>query len=118
VSVSAALTAAALVGVLVPLELDLPGLPLRTGAIRPAIGSSALTAVAASPLVGVGAAPFRAAAPDPMGGPGLYVWDAHHAYLSVLGQFGLVGAALLAAGAALCVRALLRAAPSEPEPGS
>ena len=104
----AAAAAIALAGVLVPVDVDLAGLSIRTGAIRPAIWASALGAVATAPLLGVGAAPFLARAPDPMGGPELYVWDAHQAYLSVLGQFGVVGAALLAAGAALVVRALLR----------
>ncbi len=102
----------ALVGVLVPLELEVGGWSIRVGAVRPAIWASALAAVSSSPLIGVGAAPFLARAPHPMGGPGPYLWDAHQAYLSVLGQFGVVGAALMGAGIALVARALLGAPPS------
>jgi hypothetical protein len=108
----ALLASVALVGVLVPVRLDVADWAVRTGAIRPALWTSALAAVVTAPLMGVGAAPFLATAPDPMGGPELYVWDAHQAYLSVLGQFGVVGGALLGAGVLLIVRALLAARPS------
>ena len=106
----AAPAAGALVGVLVPLKLEVAGRTVRTAAVRPAIWGSALTAVATSPLIGVGAAPFLATAPDPWGWAGA----------SPLGRApGVperggavrhrVGGALMGAGIALVVRALLGA---------
>ncbi len=86
--------AGALVGVLVSLKLEVAGRTVRTAAVRPAIWGSALTTVATFPLIGVGAAPFLATAPDPWGGPVPRLWDAHQAYLSVVGQFGIVWGAL------------------------
>ena len=104
-----ALAALVLVGVLVPLSFELGPWTVLVGAVRPAIWSNAAEAVVTPPLIGVGAAPFLAVAPDPAGGAALHLWDAHQAYLSVVGQFGLVGAALAGAGAALLVRGMLAA---------
>lgn len=92
----------------VPLSVRVLGLDLATGAIRPAIWGSALRPFLERPLWGVGASPYVAEALDPLWG---YVglWDAHNAYLSVLGQFGLVGFALAAVGVWLVVDGALRA---------
>ena len=69
--------------------------------------AAGLEAFVTSPLVGVGAAPFLAPAPGPFGGPSLHLWDTHQPYLSVLGQFGLLGAVLAGTGVVLLVRGLL-----------
>lgn len=95
--------------VLVPLDFGVAGLELATGGIRPAIWGGALRAVVESPLLGVGAAPYVAEARDPLLGGALGLYDAHNAVLSVLGQFGAVGAALAGAGAWLVVSGALGA---------
>ena len=84
----------ALVGVLVPLKLEVAGRTVRTAAVRPAIWGSALTAVATSPLIGVGAPPLGRAPGVPERGGAV-----RHR----------VGGALMGAGIALVVRALLGA---------
>lgn len=94
----AALAGAALAGVLLPVDVKVGGMHLVTSGVRPAIWRGALDAVANAPLLGVGAAPFLAEVPDPLQGGAPALWDAHNAYLSVLGQFGLVGALLLGTG--------------------
>ncbi len=91
-----------------PLDLHVFGLDLTTGAIRPDIWRSSLAAFVASPLVGVGAAPFLAEAADRLHGGVVGLWDAHNAYLSVVGQFGLVGGALAAGGVGLVASGALR----------
>ncbi len=49
------------------------------------------------------------AAVDPMAvAAGIAFWDAHNLYLSVLGQFGIAGLALLLAALALLIREVLR----------
>jgi len=99
-----------LAGLVVPMGVDVAGLSLTGSAIRPAIWGSALETFQEAPIGGVGARPFLAVAADPLdvtSGPGL--WDAHNIYLSILGQFGLVGAALLGAAVAVLIRTLVRA---------
>ncbi len=106
------LVAGGVAAVLKPLAFRLGPLALRTGAVRPAIWVSSLRAVATAPLLGVGAAPYLAEAPDPLDAGVVRLWDAHDTYLSVVGQFGAVGLVLLAAGVLLLVAALVRRRPS------
>lgn len=90
--------AATLVAVAVPLDVTLGPLDITTGGIRPAIWKASLYPFVSAPLWGVGAAPFLAEVADPLQGGAAALWDAHNAYLSVLGQFGLVGVALAGGG--------------------
>lgn len=82
-----------------PAALSFGGVELVTAAIRPEIWAGAVRAWFHAPVWGVGAAPFLAYAGDPeLYGGGAYPWDAHSLYLSVLGQFGVVGFALVVGG--------------------
>lgn len=103
--------AAVMTALIVPLDFRIGWIHVVTNAIRPDIWRSALDAVAAAPLMGVGASPYVAQAVDPLRGGAMGLWDAHNAYLSVLGQFGVVGFALAAMGVWRLV-AGVRAAPS------
>lgn len=95
--------------VLLPVNIVLGDATLVTGGFRPRIWASVLPVIAGSPLAGVGATPWLASAVDPMRvGGGLAYWDAHNIYLSVLGQFGVAGLALLGAAIVLLVREVLR----------
>lgn len=88
-----------LVAVLVPLDVSFAGIDLSTSGIRPQIWRGSLLAILDAPLFGVGAAPYLAEAVDPLDpASGFGLWDAHSAYLSVLGQFGAVGTSLAALG--------------------
>ena len=88
------------------LDVALGPLHVTTNGIRPDIWVSAAGAVAESPLLGVGASPYLAEAPDPLSPGGeVHLWDAHNAYLSVSGQFGSVGLVLLLAGIGLILKA-------------
>jgi O-antigen ligase len=82
-----------------------------TTAVRPEIWKSSLAAIALAPLRGVGASPYLASAPDPGAAFTPALWDAHDAYLSVLGQFGVVGLLLLGVGLWLVVSGSRRGAP-------
>ena len=88
-----------LVAVLIPLDLSFAGLDIATSGIRPRIWQGSLLAILDAPLLGVGAAPYPAEAVDPLDSTaGVGLWDAHSAYLSVLGQFGVVGVLLAGFG--------------------
>lgn len=97
-------------GVLLNLEVRVNGMELVTAGIRPAIWRSSLAAVMAAPVLGVGASPYLARAADPLQGGAVSLWDAHNAYLSVLGQFGVVGLLLVGGGVWLVVSSVWRAA--------
>ncbi|GMR13239.1 MAG: hypothetical protein BMS9Abin29_1444 [Gemmatimonadota bacterium] len=98
-----------LIVVLLPVNIVLGDTLLVVGGFRPRIWGSVLQVIEGSPLAGVGASPWLAAAVDPMGVEGrLAYWDAHNIYLSVLGQFGVAGLALLASAIVLLVREMLR----------
>jgi O-antigen ligase len=100
--------AAVLIALVVPLDFQVGWVHVVTNAIRPAIWRSSLQAVITSPLVGVGAAPYVAQVADPLRGGAVGLWDAHNAYLSVLGQFGVVGFGLLFSGVWLVMSAVWR----------
>jgi hypothetical protein len=92
-------------------------LVIHSPAIRAAIVASAMMAFYSSPLIGVGAAPYLAAVGDPADtGPAatgdLVLWDAHNTYVSVAGQFGIIGFALLFGGIFLLTRQILKSPPS------
>ena len=98
-----------LTGLLLPMGVDVAGLSIRGSGIRPAIWASALEAFKEAPIGGVGASPFLAVAADPLGATSAgAVWDAHSIYLSILGQFGLVGAALFAGAGVVLTWTLFR----------
>jgi hypothetical protein len=82
----------------VPVEFSGFDRDLATGAMRPGIWVESVRAFATSPLAGVGAAPWLASAADPLAGGAVGSYDAHNAFLSVLAQFGMVGAALAGVG--------------------
>ncbi len=93
-----------LLGMLVPLELRTGPLSITTDGLRARIWASATQAVLEAPLLGVGAAPFLAETWGPEGGiRGFALWDAHSVYLSVVGQFGLVGLFLVGTGVGMVV---------------
>ena len=93
-----------------PLRIGFGPFQVITSGIRPTIWEDAVRAFFSSPVMGVGAAPVLADAVDPVDPEsGLQLWDAHNAYLSVLGQFGLVGFLLVAGAVFLVVRSLIRA---------
>ena len=101
------MTLAALV---IPMGADVAGLSLTASGIRPAIWSSALEVFREAPIGGVGASPFFALAADPLNATSpVQLWDAHNIYLSILGQFGLVGAALFGGAVAVLASTLVRA---------
>jgi O-antigen ligase len=101
------MTLAALV---LPMSVDVAGLSLTASGIRPAIWSSALEVFNEAPIGGVGASPFFALAADPFDPTRpTQLWDAHNIYLSILGQFGLVGAALFGGAVIVCTSTLVRA---------
>ncbi|MEQ9398250.1 MAG: O-antigen ligase family protein [Longimicrobiales bacterium] len=108
----ALVAAGVVVAVVAPLDTTVFGHTVATSGLRPAIWRASLDAIAAGPVVGVGASPFLAEAPDPFQGGALVLWDAHNAFLSVLGQFGLIGAALLAVGLGYAVVAPVRSLPA------
>lgn len=89
-----------------PIEVSILGLDLVTNGIRPGQWAGAVSAFVEAPLLGVGAAPYLAEVADPLQGGRLVLWDAHNAYLSVAGQFGVVGVALAALGGGLILRAV------------
>ena len=92
------------------MAVDVAGVSLTGSGIRPAIWGSALEAFKEAPIGGVGASPTLAVAVDPFDATdAMSSWDAHNIYLSILGQFGLVGAALLAGAIAVLARTLARA---------
>ena len=98
-----------LTGLLLPMGVDVAGLSIRGSGIRPAIWASALEAFKEAPIGGVGATPFLAVVADPLGAASATaVWDAHNIYLSILGQFGLVGAALFAGAGVVLTWTLFR----------
>ena len=97
-----------LAGLLVPMAVDVAGLSITGNGIRPTIWLSALEAFKEAPIAGVGARPFLAVAADPLSSTSAAaLWDAHNVYLSILGQFGLVGAALLAGALTVVIRTLV-----------
>ena len=82
----------------VPMEISGFGRVLATGAMRPGIWGESAQAFASSPLAGVGAAPWLASVADPLAGGAVGSYDAHNALVSVLAQFGIMGAALAGVG--------------------
>ena len=98
-----------LMGLLLPMGFDLGGVSISVSGIRLGIWASAWQAVLESPLAGVGASPYLAEAMDPLSGSStLSPWDAHNLYLSLLGQYGLAGFALITGAVVILVRALIR----------
>ena len=92
-----------------PMGVEVAGLSITGSGIRPSIWASALEAFKEAPIGGVGASPFLAIAADPLEGTGVAnSWDAHNVYLSILAQFGLVGATLFAGAVLMPVRTLVR----------
>jgi O-antigen ligase len=110
-AVGAAVSVVTFLGVMLNLEIHVNGLDVMTAGIRPAIWRSSLSIVAANPLLGVGASPVLARVADPLQGGALVLRDAHDAYLSVWGQFGLVGLVLAAGGMVLAVGGALEVLP-------
>ena len=103
------LFAATLMVVLLPIDVRVGGTTLVMGGLRPRIWESVARMVVESPLAGVGGSPWLGAAVDPMAvAAGMAFWDAHNLYLSVLGQFGIAGLALLLAALVLLIREVLR----------
>ena len=98
-----------LAALLLPMGVDVAGLSITGSGIRPTIWASALETFKEAPIGGVGARPFLAVAADPLSATSAAaVWDAHNIYLSILGQFGLVGAALFAGGGLVLTWTLFR----------
>ena len=96
-------------GLFLPMGFNVGGLSISAGGIRPGIWASAWEAVRESPRAGVGASPYLAEAMDPLSGSSrLSLWDAHNLYLSIVGQYGLAGLALISGAVAILVRALNR----------
>lgn len=105
----AAIAGGVLAALVVPVALGVGGLGVATSGIRPRIWASSAAAVAHAPLAGVGSTPYLAWVVDPARpASGTVPWDAHSVYLSVLGQFGVVGFALLAGAVWMLARHLLR----------
>ncbi len=96
-------------GLVAPLDLSTPAFSITTDGLRPAIWVSTLETVREAPFTGVGATPALASVPavGEVGSP-LRMWDAHNVYLSLLGQFGLVGFGLLMTALGLLVMELFR----------
>ena len=104
------LTVVSATSLLAPMNFGVGPVTVETGGIRPHIWSSALEAVKAAPIRGVGAAPYLAEAADPIAlGSAPMLWDASSVYLSVLAQFGLIGFLLAAFPIFLIVRGILTA---------
>ena len=102
-----------LAGLLVPMGVDVAGLSISGSGIRPTILVSALETFKEAPIGGVGASPFLAVAADPLSSTSFAAsWDAHNVYLSILGQFGVVGAALFAGAFVVIIRTLVQAGTS------
>ena len=98
-----------LAGLLLPMGVGVGGLSITGSGIRPTIWLSALEAFKEAPIGGVGASPTLAVAADPLSSTSASaLWDAHNVYLSILGQFGLVGAALLAGALTVLIGTLVR----------
>jgi hypothetical protein len=98
-----------LAGLVLPMSVEVAGLSITGSGIRPVIWGSAMEAFLGAPLGGVGASPVLAVAADPLGSTSsAALWDAHNIYLSILGQFGLVGAALFGGAFAVLARTLVR----------
>ena len=95
IACGAGLAATTAAGALRPIHLGTDDVPVVTSGVRPAIWASAAWAPRLSPLRGVGAAPYLAEAVDPFApGDRMLLWDAHSTPLSILGQFGVIGALL------------------------
>ena len=104
-----ALATMTFIGLVTPMGYGLGDVSISASGIRSSIWASAWQAVVESPIAGVGASPFVARAVDPFGGSGaLDLWDAHNIYLSLMGQYGLVGLALIAGAVMVLVRQLIR----------
>ena len=98
-----------LAGLIIPTGVTVAGFSITGSGIRPAIWASALEAFKEAPIGGVGASPVLAFATDPLGTmEATAAWDAHNVYLSILGQFGLVGAALFAGALMVLTLTLIR----------
>ena len=98
-----------LAALILPMGVDVVGLSITGSGIRPTIWASALEAFKEAPIGGVGASPFLAVAADPLGAVSVMAeWDAHNIYLSILGQFGLVGATLFAGAGVVLTWTLFR----------
>ena len=103
-----ALFAVSFLGIMLEMTFQVGGVSIAASGIRPVIWSSAWGAVMEAPLVGVGASPYLAQAADSLSGSSyLELWDAHNLYLSVLGQFGIVGFLLIMGGVVVLVRAMV-----------
>ncbi|MEX2526849.1 MAG: O-antigen ligase family protein [Gemmatimonadota bacterium] len=76
-----------------PMAVKVPWGTVSTDGNRWGIWSSAWQAVRTAPFMGVGSSPYLAETFHPYS-----LWDAHSTYLSVAGQYGLVGLLLLLAG--------------------
>ncbi len=98
------------VALLVPVDFQVGGAEIATSGLRPAIWRASLRAIAEAPIFGVGASPYLAQVADPVTGGAAMLWDAHNIVLSVLGQFGLIGAGLFAVGLYVCLRSALAGA--------
>jgi len=105
----AALTAVSAASLLAQMEFSLGPISVATGGIRPDIWASSLGALEEAPVLGVGAAPYLGeATSDPFApAAGMSLWDAHNTYISILGQFGAIGAILFFLPLAMIVRELV-----------
>ena len=103
-----ALVTLTLAGLILPMGYNLGGLSISASGIRPNIWASAWEVVRESPIVGAGASPVVTQAVGPLGSRTMQSWDAHNIYLSLLGQFGLVGLALITGAVVVLVRQLVR----------
>lgn len=107
--VGVVLFVATLWGLVAHVDMTVGGVAITTDGVRPAIWVSTLETIREAPLAGVGATPSLASVPDvaEVGGT-MREWDAHNTYLSLLGQFGLVGFGLLMTALGLLVWELIR----------
>lgn len=107
----AAITAVAMAALVYPLRIEWAGLRLSSSGLRPDIWADAAGALQVAPIRGVGATPFVARTPDPLDPTAAgQLWEAQNAYLSVAGQYGLLGLALLAGAGWMLMRAVRRGA--------
>ena len=98
-----------LAGLVLPLGVDIAGLSITGSGLRPNIWASAWDAVNEAVIGGVGASPHLATIADPLdptSPPALS--NAHNLYISVLGQYGVVGFVLLGGAVTVLVRTLIR----------